>query len=820
MHLMTMSAAAMTLAFAASSGSAAAGCGGGEIDRWSQKAQSEYASARYGAAASSFLAGAKWAETCDEPRRRIRFLNGAAGALFASYRYRDSLKLYLQTQQLAESLGDDEVVAVTAFNLSSLYTFLWEPAAAEASLQKAAARMPAGSPYGPNLYAQRMLVAARRGNLEKAFEFGLRAAELADRAGNTALQTLVWDKLGRLELEQGRQAEGEEYLLASFRVRKLQKLPLLESSYRSLSRLRLAQGRAAEALVLARAAELTRETSPSLAAEWTGHYYLGLALEANGMTGAALDEYQRGLMQAREWRSGLLPAQWMLSAADVGESQIAAAYAMAAAAESEKSGDPVLAKRALEAVETSRASSLRSLALDAAWRHEKLPAEFSEVLAALRDAEFRHLKGDEAAARRAEELKGKLAQLEARLDRATQTTAPAGESNADSMLPAPKPGECRFSFLIGEARSWVWALSEKGLTSRVLPGREELRLRIRSFTEAVRQDSKPAARLGRELFDILFGWSGEDFAGQPVWTLSLDDALFELPFGALRDSLSNGLYVAQHHTITITPSFAYEPAGYSGLRPGRVVAVGDCIYNEADPRCRRGWLARLPWPEIIHRVRASGAEGAMELPRLAGSAAEIRTISETFQRPGVPVHVLSGAEATSDAVQAALTKETSVVHLAVHVVSGTPGGAEFQILPGPGETGKARRPDEVFIALSMGPNRRPGLLAASTIAGMIRLPGALVVISGCSSGRGLVLPGAGLQGLTHAWLAAGAANVVGSLWQVTDDSGELFGVFYRRLSAGDGAAAALRAAQTAMIESGGWKSRPAYWAAYSLTGKS
>ena len=815
---MTLATAAMSLAIAGSSGSVVAGCGKGEIDRWSQRAQSDYASARYGDAVLAFLAGTKWASACGEPGRQVRFLNGAAGALFASYRYHEALKLYLKTQELAESLGDDEVVAVTAFNISSLYSFLWEPAAAESSLRTAIERMPPANPYRPRLYAQRMLVAALEGDNRSALEFGLKAAELADQAGDLALQTLAWDKLGRIRLEQGGLAEAEPYLLAAFRVRKLQKLPLLESSYRSLSRLRLAQGHPAEALVLARAAEETRETSPSLAGEWSGHYYLGLALEANGMTGAALEEYQRGLRQAREWRSGLLPAQWMLSAADVGESQIAAAYASAAAVESVRSGDPRPARQALEAVESSRASSLRSLALGAAWRNENLPPEYSEILAALRDAEFRRLKGDTRAARRSEELKGRLAQLESNLGGVAPYTQPES-SSGETALRAAGPEECRFSFLVGDARSWVWALNSRGLVMRELPGKAELRARIRGFTEAVRQDSKAAAHMGRDLYALLFGWSGADFAGQPKWTLSLDDALFELPFGALRDGPSKGRYVAENHTVTITPSFSYSGPEPAGSRLKSVVAVGDCIYNEADPRCRRGWRALLSLPNIIQRVMAATANDGLELPRLAGSAAEIREIGETLHGPGIPVQVLSGADATSDAVHAALRQQPSVVHMAVHVVSGSPNEAQLAILQGPGETGQVVRPHEVFIALSIGPDGRPGLLPASTIAGLMRLPGALVVISGCNSARGAVLPGAGLQGLTHAWLAAGAASVIGSLWQVPDDSGELFREFYRRLSAGDAAPVSLRAAQLAMIEAGGWKSRPAYWAAYTLTGK-
>ena len=67
---------------------------------------------------------------------------------------------------------------------------------------------------------------------------------------------------------------------------------------------------------------------------------------------------------------------------------------------------------------------------------------------------------------------------------------------------------------------------------------------------------------------------------------------------------------------------------------------------------------------------------------------------------------------------------------------------------------------------------------------------------------------------------AGAHAVIGSNWATPDESGALFGALYRNLSGQRDAspAAALRAAQMAMIRSGGWQAKPGYWGAYFVVG--
>ena len=114
------------------------------------------------------------------------------------------------------------------------------------------------------------------------------------------------------------------------------------------------------------------------------------------------------------------------------------------------------------------------------------------------------------------------------------------------------------------------------------------------------------------------------------------------------------------------------------------------------------------------------------------------------------------------------------------------------------------------------------LLTEDDIASL-RVPGSIVVMSGCSSGSGQIVPGTGLLGLARAWLVAGASAVIVTEWPTKDNTTEFFEHFYTYLrdSERDGGiptAEALRRAQIEALKSGTWRTSPVYWAAYQTIG--
>jgi CHAT domain-containing protein len=86
-------------------------------------------------------------------------------------------------------------------------------------------------------------------------------------------------------------------------------------------------------------------------------------------------------------------------------------------------------------------------------------------------------------------------------------------------------------------------------------------------------------------------------------------------------------------------------------------------------------------------------------------------------------------------------------------------------------------------------------------------------MTGCATGTGEVQPGAGLLGLTRAWLMAGATGVLSTAWPVEDSSGEMFSQFYKYYPERS-AAEALQKSQIAMLH----RAAPSEWAPYQLAG--
>ncbi len=101
-------------------------------------------------------------------------------------------------------------------------------------------------------------------------------------------------------------------------------------------------------------------------------------------------------------------------------------------------------------------------------------------------------------------------------------------------------------------------------------------------------------------------------------------------------------------------------------------------------------------------------------------------------------------------------------------------------------------------------------------AASLRLDGELVTLSACETAISAVLPGDELIGLTHAFISAGAARVVASLWTVQDDAAAAFMPrFYGRLRGGMPPAQALRLTQ---IDTLAEHPHPYFWSAFTLHG--
>jgi tetratricopeptide (TPR) repeat protein len=129
-----------------------------------------------------------------------------------------------------------------------------------------------------------------------------------------------------------------------------------------------------------------------------------------------------------------------------------------------------------------------------------------------------------------------------------------------------------------------------------------------------------------------------------------------------------------------------------------------------------------------------------------------------------------GAACTQAWVQSAITLDTGIVHVACH---------------GRYDHGRPARSGLILAARSE--DQLAGTLTAQLLtvpeAAALKLAGAVIVLSACSSGMAAVRTGDEASGLVTALLAAGAATVIAAQWRIDDLSAMLLMTrFHRRLS--------------------------------------
>lgn len=257
------------------------------------------------------------------------------------------------------------------------------------------------------------------------------------------------------------------------------------------------------------------------------------------------------------------------------------------------------------------------------------------------------------------------------------------------------------------------------------------------------------------------------------------------------------MFLAERHSLQMKAG-ALLP-GEPPQRPlSGFVSVGDPIYNIADPR----WISEAGRKSTIWWFsNPSAPETASQFNRLPGSRREVEVSAAVWAGawPRASTVVLEGPAASRTQFLQALSPVPKLIHLATHAFA-TPSG------------------DDAYLVFGLGLDGRAEILSTAQIR-TLHVPGAVVVMTGCSTAPSDVRPGLGLAGLARAWIIAGASAVVATEWPVQDLAGSpLLASFYRHVrNAPDGSVAeALRLAQMETIHSGAPQSAPATWAAYQV----
>jgi CHAT domain-containing protein len=725
--------------------------------------------------------------TRDQARRAqindlaARAMGNVGGCQFALHQYQAALQTFLNAVRAAEKAGDLSAAAVFNANIASLYSEMGELDAAaewtESSLNRLSDKD--RDENEAKLLIQLGTLRARQERWNQANALFARGLDAADRKGDVELYANGWNRIGEEHLKQHDPDAAEGPLLEAYRLRRLNRLPL-DSTYRSLGLLRLEQGDLHSAgILLDRAVELSARAAGPIPT-WDVFHQRGRVRLAEGRLTEALDDLRIAQRLARGWRWNAPPDDAARAGAESWLAKVHSSLIEAANRLYLQSHDPALLRESFEAAEENRGNSLRALVARRAADPTNIPAPYWEALARLQRAEIQALRTPSAASLdAAARSRAELARLELELPGVAPQPLPG---LLDSARAALDGDSVLLTFQTGDANSWMWSLDRDGLALYKLPGRAEIASQVERVSTAIRSGGD-AASVSEQLSGTLFGSLDAHARHKKNWLIALDNGLFEVPLAALTE---NGRYLIEQHAIQTIPSAGLwlDAARRSrSRRSGLFVGVGDAIYNSADPRLPGG---------------VAPAPGALLLPRLVASAGEVEACAGLWGGDRV---VLRGANASRENLQRELARDPAVVHLATHVL----------------ESGDAQ--PHGLIALSLTPRLENQLLPPQEIATW-RTAAELVVLSGCHSAGAPATPGTGLLGLTRAWLAAGAGNVIASSWATPDESGSLFCALYRNLSANPntGPSAALRAAQLEMIRADDWRAHPRYWGAYFAVG--
>ena len=761
-----------------------------------------YAAGRYHDAVEGFGSLASDALAARDYDMAARATGDVGGCLFALHQYQAAVSAFLEARRLAESIGDHSEMAVLDANIASLYSEMGELDAAVRWMAGSLQRLSGTDrDHIPKLLIQMGVLRARQGRMGEALASFRQGIAGADRAGDLDLYALGYNRLGEALLLAGDLAGAEPALLEAYRVRKLHHLPL-DSSYRSLGRLRLAQGDLNSAShLLDRAVELAARPQ-GLMPTWDIYHSRGRVRLAQGRVAEALGDLRTAVRLASAWRWSAPCSDAVRVGAESLLDQVYTARIDAGNRLYAQTHDPALIRETFEAVEENRAASLRFM-LAGNRQAAVLPPAYWEAVARLQRAEVAALRSPAPGAQEA------VAGARAELDRFEAAALPAAPPPTEKLLAraqaALRPDTALFSFQLGESASWLWAVDRSGLALFRLAPRAALEAQVEAFAKALREDTPESAAAGRRLFDSLFGQIPPRFAQRSRWILVLDKSLFGVPVAALPDNTGGQPgYVVEGHITEMIPGVGLwvESAAKARGVPasGGFLGIGDPIYNAADPRLP-GADQLLSQPKAMPvslLVAPPPSPDQISLPRLVGSGAELDACARAW---GGEALLLKGADASRRNLLEQLRRHPSVVHFATHFLESEENSSYG------------------LIALSLAGSGETEIISPVDISHW-RVEADLVTLSGCRSAAGAVLPGAGLMGLTRAWLMAGARAVVASRWAMPDESGALFTELYHNLRTErrPDPARALAAAQLEMIRFGGWRARPRYWGAFFVVG--
>jgi CHAT domain-containing protein len=340
--------------------------------------------------------------------------------------------------------------------------------------------------------------------------------------------------------------------------------------------------------------------------------------------------------------------------------------------------------------------------------------------------------------------------------------------NAQSI--ARKVGGTILFYWLGEKQSYLWAMTPQKTAIFPLPTKSEIEPVAQRYRKALAEQQEFLQQTtddGLALYHMLVEPAAKLIPPGGKIFIVPDGSLNTVNFETLRIPGTTPHYWIEDVTITDASSLRLLAASRKGqLRTDNVLLFGDAVSPNVD------------------------------YPELRKAADEMESIEKHF--PSKTQQVFARDQATPAAFLASKPEQYSYIHFVAH------------------GTASRMSPLDSAIVLSRSNAQEDSfkLYARDIIHHPLRAQ--LVTISTCYGAGARAYSGEGLVGLSWAFLRAGAHNVIGALWEVSDVSTpQLMDELYRELEKGKTPDVALRDAKLTLLRSGSYQ-KPFYWAPFQL----
>jgi len=354
-------------------------------------------------------------------------------------------------------------------------------------------------------------------------------------------------------------------------------------------------------------------------------------------------------------------------------------------------------------------------------------------------------------------------------------TSAASSSSPDPAALALRTGSTLLFYWLGEKQSYLWAITPGKISIFPLPDKAVIAPVIDRYRRAIEGPGDPIEsdnEDGRSLYEMLVAPAKALIRKDAQVVLLADGPLSKLNFETLIAPAASpdghlSHYWIEDVTLVSAPSLLMLANQRAVENNRSLLMLGDAVSE--DPA----------------------------YPGLHKAADEMRQIGRHF-RPGEQT-VFSRALATPAVYLASAPERYGFIHFVTHAVASSTDPLDSAIL-----LSRNSPSDHSF-----------KLYARQILAQPIRAR--LVTISACYGSGMRTYAGEGLVGLSWAFLRAGAHNVIGALWEASDETTPvLMDSLYQGLGQGLSPAAALRNAKLGLLHSQTSLRKPYFWASFQL----